>query len=562
MKNHAFLIIYFLVAAAYLCSFAGGDGTEQNPYQVSNVYELQEIENYLGANFIQVNDIDAGETRNWNNGEGFFPIGDYYPTGCPFMGVFDGNDYVIDSLYINRPDSNYVGLFGAGFGPTIMNVHLANMDITGLSPGGLVDVAYNCEILNCSCSGEISGSGGSGGGGLIGCTGWYSLVTACVSAAEVTGQFRVGGFIGGNYDGSIIDNCYSTGSVDGNDSVGGFAGAVYDASILNCYSVGFVAGNTNVGGLIGANNSSEVTNSFWDIQTSGLGSSAGGTGKITAEMKMVSTFLDAGWDFVGEISNGLADYWLLVPESYPYLSWEKNPPVITAIEDIPYDQGHLIELLWDKTDIDTQISGYCYYSIWRRRDEVFDDHSTGLDTPIANKTRHLDSYVRNDSWSLLLSVPATTSENYSHVLPTLIDSTSILSPSEYGSTFKVVYHYGDMSYSSIPFSGYSVDNIAPYAATGVTLAFNATRNTSARKSSGRARTEFATLSWNEVNEGGYNGNSYPEQNGVWYRVYAGDTPDFPCDGSTLLGTTQDTSYEITPMDSVQKFFKVVVSDQP
>jgi hypothetical protein len=41
-----------------------------------------------------------------------------------------------------------------------------------------------------------------------------------------------------------------------------------------------------------------VTASFWDIDTSGQLTSAGGTGKTTAEMKTKSTFTDAGWDFV------------------------------------------------------------------------------------------------------------------------------------------------------------------------------------------------------------------------------------------------------------------------
>ena len=51
------------------------------------------------------------------------------------------------------------------------------------------------------------------------------------------------------------------------------------------------------------------THSFWDTQTSGQAASAGGTGKTTAEMQMASTFLEAGWDFVGETANGTEDIW-------------------------------------------------------------------------------------------------------------------------------------------------------------------------------------------------------------------------------------------------------------
>jgi hypothetical protein len=51
---------------------------------------------------------------------------------------------------------------------------------------------------------------------------------------------------------------------------------------------------------------------FWDIQTSGRATSAGGTGKTTAEMKTPSTFLEAGWDFVNIWGIG-------ENQTYPYL---------------------------------------------------------------------------------------------------------------------------------------------------------------------------------------------------------------------------------------------------
>jgi len=40
-------------------------------------------------------------------------------------------------------------------------------------------------------------------------------------------------------------------------------------------------------------------------------------------MQMAQTFLDAGWDFVGETANGTDDIWW-IPEGkdYPRLWWE------------------------------------------------------------------------------------------------------------------------------------------------------------------------------------------------------------------------------------------------
>jgi len=69
-----------------------------------------------------------------------------------------------------------------------------------------------------------------------------------------------------------------------------------------------------------------VTQSLWDTKTSGQTTSAGGTGKTTAEMQTAKTFLEAGRDFVGETENGTEDmWWILEGKDYPRLWWELIP---------------------------------------------------------------------------------------------------------------------------------------------------------------------------------------------------------------------------------------------
>jgi hypothetical protein len=87
-------------------------------------------------------------------------------------------------------------------------------------------------------------------------------------------------------------------------------------------------GTAEIGGLVGAGNQwgfwGEVMFSFWDTQTNGQATSAGGAGKTTAEMQMADTFLDAGWDFVDEAENGTEDiWWILEGQDYPRLWWHK-----------------------------------------------------------------------------------------------------------------------------------------------------------------------------------------------------------------------------------------------
>jgi hypothetical protein len=69
---------------------------------------------------------------------------------------------------------------------------------------------------------------------------------------------------------------------------------------------------------VGWDNGGKVTASFWDTQTSGQSTSAAGTPKTTAEMKTMTTFTDAGWDFVNiwDICEGT---------NYPRLRWQIPP---------------------------------------------------------------------------------------------------------------------------------------------------------------------------------------------------------------------------------------------
>ena len=146
---------------------------------------------------------------------------------------------------------------------------------------------------------------------------WWADSGGSVNNSYSTGSvvgtvFNVGGLVGGN--GGTINNSYSRSDVVGPSEVGGLVGENSNiANITKSYSTGSVTGGNNTGGFVGANNGT-VTNSFWDKQTSGTSSSAGGTGKTTAEMKIKSTFESAGWDFSGT--------WAIYPggnNGYPYL---------------------------------------------------------------------------------------------------------------------------------------------------------------------------------------------------------------------------------------------------
>ena len=96
---------------------------------------------------------------------------------------------------------------------------------------------------------------------------------------NVTGITRVGGLIGLN--GDTVSNSYSAGSVVGNSDVGGLLGCNNYGTVSSSYSTCNVSGDENVGGPVGANEGI-VSDSFWDVEASGIEESDGGTGKTIA----------------------------------------------------------------------------------------------------------------------------------------------------------------------------------------------------------------------------------------------------------------------------------------
>jgi hypothetical protein len=107
--------------------------------------------------------------------------------------------------------------------------------------------------------------------------------------------------------------------------------------VYHSCSAGPVSGDFQVGGLCGSNGGS-ITNCFWDVQTSGRTKMCGhddaeeatsrcddSFGLTTPEMQTADTFLEAGWDFIGETANGTEDiWWILEDRDYPRLSWERG----------------------------------------------------------------------------------------------------------------------------------------------------------------------------------------------------------------------------------------------
>jgi hypothetical protein len=344
------VFLIMLTMAALVIGMVGCD-TPSSGSQIRDWYDLDAIRNNLDGEVLLMNDLDsttAGYTElaspTANEGQGWQPIG-IWPD--PFTGSFDGQGFEIRDLFIDRPGETNVGLFSfVNEGAIIEDVAVMDVDVTGDTyVGGLAGHSRG-NLSNCHSTGNVAGDtyvgglvGENGGivsdsnstasvsgsfevGGLIGQN--HATVRKSYSTGSATGDSYVGGLVGWNKEGTV-SNSYSSASVDGELLVGGLAGS-NRAIMSNCYSTGTVTGLEDFGGLLGRNYEGTVSNSFWDIKTSGQATSDGGTGNTTAEMQDITNFSGAAWNIVAIGSVGernTAYIWNIVDdETYPFLSWQ------------------------------------------------------------------------------------------------------------------------------------------------------------------------------------------------------------------------------------------------
>lgn len=274
---------------------------------INDANALQNMGNLPADCYALGSDIDAAETALWNAGAGFEPVGN---AGAKFTGIFEGLGHTIRGLYIYRPLTDYVGLFGyADSGAEVRNIGLVDSDITGgVLVGALVGENLNSTITNAYSTGSIvsiAPAPNSIVGGLAGRN--RGTITNSYSTASATGNYdNAGGLVGINGSNVTISNCFSTGPAQGRWNVGGLAGTNY-GTISYSYSTGTATvTGSNAGGLVGNSIGGTVTHSYWDSDTSGRDTSQGGTGLTTPQMMTQASF--SGWDFAGvwRVDNGLS----------------------------------------------------------------------------------------------------------------------------------------------------------------------------------------------------------------------------------------------------------------
>lgn len=352
-------------------AFSGGNGTQSNPYLISNGAELAYLADSAnsrrlsdGCYFQLSADIDLGN-HSWT------PIGSRW-----FNGSFDGNGHIISGLHIDDTDIDHFGLFGRIDGSLIENLTVKG-SITADSTsdyivyvGGIAAENRDGCIQNCISDVDITGTAdqiggvcGQNGADPFGMTG---KTTATIKNCTFSGTIdctasAVGGIVGLNQkswmdadhhifpDGdsfrssspkAIVSGCYNIGNItaaneeSGFSSVGGIAGES-NWMISSSYNSGSIdTGAAFAGGLVGRL-SGDILNCY-------------NTGDITATSTSPYSYIGGLIGMIYTMPNGIRGLVSTIQNCY-------NTGDINS--DSPNSGGFMGKINSDTTALDN-----CYYN--------------------------------------------------------------------------------------------------------------------------------------------------------------------------------------------------------
>lgn len=310
---------------------------------ISNNVNNNDID-YAGKKIYVINDIDCEaqfneKTGELIQGENFNPIGDSNvqieneeteeAIIKEFNGTFDGLDYKIKNLYIqkNSVGDFCIALFGyVGENGIVENVIIANSYIQGYYETGAIvgrnkGIIRNCTneskvvgdyyltggiagrncntIENCINKGEIKGANTQTGGIVANCDfGSQVIVKDCKNFGDISATGNcIGGIVGGAFttnEGNNVSilNCYNTSKIENQqqtgNSIGGIVGYANKGNgnyleIQNCNNEGEINGYQQIGGIIGRNYFGNINSCM-------------NSGKVQAIYQMVGGIIGVGRD--------------------------------------------------------------------------------------------------------------------------------------------------------------------------------------------------------------------------------------------------------------------------
>ncbi len=406
--NYIFVLLLCVESLVYAAGgVLPGSGTESDPYLIEDLADFKEFADvsnfhkyWRSAHTRLETDLDLSAIGVYDRaviGSPNMMVSVLPPNDDPnaltlpssyssyYGGVFDGGGHVISNLSITG--WSYCGLFG---------------DLKGIVKNlGLEDVSVKSSGKYCGALAGFSSSG---------------LIEGCYSSGIVSGKENVGGLVGytsGNNMSKGIINSYSVCSVMGLENVGGLVGSHSGGNITKSYAAGRVTGLENAGGLAGyfpilpegaysIQAMPVISNSYYYEYSGATDERETGEGSEVAlsdsELTEQSSF--AGFDFVGDDTDGTDDIWAIEEGCMPKLAWEADagfePLYLLDVDTVLAGSGTNDDpfIIADAEDLkEFAANGGLQFGFYRLANDI---DLEGVDISLTSSSSVCDSYIQGD----------------------------------------------------------------------------------------------------------------------------------------------------------------------
>ncbi len=210
--------------SSYTYNKMDGTGTVDDPYQIVDMEDFDDIRNEVQGNYKFVADVDGG-----NNS--FSPLAE---STVVFTGSIDGNGHTLSNVSVSGSQTNY-GLITYCSNFVAKNLTLNNITVNGVANVGLL-CGYNVgglNIDNVDIKSSTLKATSTSVGGLIGynyntTTNLINVKNSDITSSTITGGSYVGGLVGNiNNTTSANNTLESNTAVDTTVNSGTFAGLLF-----------------------------------------------------------------------------------------------------------------------------------------------------------------------------------------------------------------------------------------------------------------------------------------------------------------------------------------------
>jgi len=280
----------YAVIDIYDTPFTRGVGSSSDPFQISTVADLQEMDNY-GTSwryYKVIADIDM-------NGASFVSIRTNNTQA--FQGYLDGGGYVISNLTVPNHGADKQG-FVRKLQGYIINLGFENLTVNGSGYNRVGGIAAEMQD-NAN----------------------YYIENCYVKGGSITGENYVGGIVGIAYALNKIKDCYADVTVSGTSwNTGGIAGRM-TGNITTCAFYDNATSSVVVSGdwtypIANDNSAGTFTDCYYDIVTfTGSQTNTGATGLNTAQLLVEANY--SGFDFATPVwSISVSDGYAILDDTY------------------------------------------------------------------------------------------------------------------------------------------------------------------------------------------------------------------------------------------------------